>query len=276
MATYLLPVIGAGLIYFVYVKGKKRSDSDAIQDQQDGLDTPDWATGQKTSAATTPNYDDGFKPSCQVWDETLQLFLNAGDVASDMNINNCFRKANDNPTNIYRYVDKDGKLFWKNDQDEWLNNISTEESGHCLFWEQGAYRPRFASQAVINRGERMCFGIGGQKFVRKDGVATYNPNISYDSSTVAQFDELSDSSLATDVTAKPANSAFCESAIASNNNVTIWGHTTASAAGDGSVQNCLKLTGTTRFPTFRWRDDLNNKFVYNNPNTNKLVQVQIN
>jgi hypothetical protein len=131
-------------------------------------------------------------PSCQIWNETYQLFLDTGDSAADADQNVCFTKyqldSHGFDTTNPRYL-KDDKTttYFKEDP-----LSSSEPPGTCYFKFPGDtdWSTFLNAEAVIsapNRSARLCFaagenaGMAGQLFENARGELIFPPDVSFGS-----------------------------------------------------------------------------------------------
>lgn len=161
-----LLISGAGLVgaflFYSAVQTKKKALKSGVPGGygwEDGLD-PNFQGGKKFTDPRNVDSHDGFRPSCQQWDSDIQLFDNAGHPDWDKDQQTCFTNV---PSSAHaRYIDKDGKVTFKED-DKTLLTDDPSEHGICYFYDanHNSYSfPNIGGMNPVNRSRRLCFNSG--------------------------------------------------------------------------------------------------------------------
>jgi hypothetical protein len=252
MAAVILAAGAVGFVYFLYQKGKASLEKDGRYGEyapgQDGND-PDWVKGKQLLGDGPPDTHDTFRPSCQVWDEVDQLFVNGGNKAADADLTGatCFGLPNQAFPN--RYVNDKGAVSFAGDV---ADSILGGNPGHCYFWAGSGFELKPA-EAIVNRSDRLCFGAGGHHFIANNGQYTANPAVSYlpgenegGTGVMADYVPVITPSYCEGLTQTVGSAGVMAS---------LWGHTNVSSKGDGDVDKCLSLAKTSGVTEFRFRPD---------------------
>ena len=210
-------------------------------------------------------------PSCERWDETLQLFVNAGSPALDESPQACFDALSQN--DIPRYVNKDFTVSF-----EAQNPLSSDPSewGTCYFRNSDGSFSRFPAGAIVNQSDRLCFAAGqslgtqGAYFTTNAGFTTYNPNYSYWSPDISSVKPAANLMIYDRIPIVPTSSSYCEELVGLDNYAgQIWAHTNYSSRFDGNAQGCVAVSDP-----FTQRYSQNGTLVYQNPYDKSMIQTQ--
>lgn len=261
---------------FIYKRAKEKQFAAAVQkDDDEGID-PNWKHGAPIERSGPVDTHDSHRPSCQVWDDDIQLFVNSGDVDSDNSQQVCWQKNDDSKQP--RYVDKDGNISFRTDDPF---NEPPEKRGVCHFDSSGQDDtfPDIIAVAPPNRSERLCFASTGDPsevpkyFVNSTtGQITFAPEYVADAS-VDGVGSLSDDygvqlQSETDMTA-----SFCEQKVpvvlTDGSLVNTWGNT-AATMNLNTVDSCLDANLS---PQTRFHDRKTKTLVYKNPFTGEKIST---
>ena len=248
-------ISGLGLVaaYMIFTSGKKNKNT--IFDPTDGMD-PNYPGGKKIDATQKVDTHDTFRPSCQVFDQDSQLFVNAGNKLWDAQPSGCF--ANNDVSRKPRYVDADGNISFKESDPLYEKN---SEKGKCFFFDgvnTFLSYPDYDGVTPVNRSKRLCFAAGqtyndaGRYFIRdSDKQYTLNPEIPWE---IEMSEENPNGAgiydtVVGDTKAYSANGDQCQfNVMLTSSKGTVppanaWMRTTKSGAFDGSVSNCTANNG---------------------------------
>lgn len=271
-----LVISGAGLavLYLFYqAVDKKKKQNDALHDGLDG-----WKGGKQFIDPVDVDTHDNFRPSCQQWDANIQLFDNAGNKDWDADKTTCFQYA-DNSKHP-RYVDSEGKIFFKED-DKFLLQDNEDEAGTCFFQDDNHKlfsRPNVSGMNATNRSKRLCFAAGqtaadtGVEFVQtKTNQRFRNPAIPVEI-TADPHNPWKTKDPTNSYIQSPTNVNKCEfyTELAQDGvdskqySWFSWAHTKLSQAFDSDVDGCVKNNGRYWQPTEKrvvYFDKANNQTV---------------
>jgi hypothetical protein len=271
-----------GAVVFLYIQGKKVLDN-RVKGQdptRDGLD-PNWPGGKPINIDNPVDVHD-YVPSCQIWDEDLQLFVRAtNDATLSDNGQTCFASfTQQDPTTglfpLMRYVDKTGNITFNVE-----NPIQADPSmfGKCYFQDSDGKAFLQDGFAAPNAAKRLCFAAGdnftnaGKLFVRQNPTeVSWNPMMTLQD--IQDFVAKNPSyQWATPKTGAyvppPPNTTWCEEKVMgtdqNNEPEMFYIHTQNSSANDSNVNACVGTGG-------RFVDPKQNSIAYRNPNTGAVIQ----
>lgn len=266
----IVSAVTVGVVYYLYEKGKDILKGPAYTDPgKDGID-PNWKTGNKIGLKGKVDTHDTLRPSCQVWNDDQQVFLNAGYPQWDKDNSGaaCFTNIPQTFKHV-RFVKDDGTILFR-EEDPLKEDPS--ERGICYFFN-GTKFNAFPFFAPVNKSRRLCFAAGetfadqGQIFTRNDGVTFYNPMID---------DPTLQAEIAQDPTLQairpqpplpevplPANPApYCTLPLygdLARKTSLVWTHNSLAASYDNlPKESCIANNG-------RWTDRQNGSIIYKNP-----------
>lgn len=281
MASNQLLLSGAvvAAIYYLYVQGKKileNQDNDSGQvPAQDGLD-PNWPGGKPIGVDNPVNVHD-VVPTCQVWDDNIQLFVKTSNPDwSKKDAQYCFTNAtapdlpapDGGPAPLLRFVDATGNISFNRENPL---AVAPSEYGTCFFTDKNNTFYSFPGYAPVNGSARLCFNAGdtidqsGKLFQQEVGSGQnfrWNPELDFDqiyalvaanaainpafeAATPSTVNSALGSSI-TPVTVSP-NQPYCEmewygvSNWGTQNVLTdeFWVHDTLTAPYDNDQKSCL-------------------------------------
>lgn len=245
---------------------------------QDGTN-PNWDQGKPIKQPVSQNPSDKILPQCQVWDETYQSFIHAGEPSLDESINNCFATLNTNV--LPRYLDINGIPSFK--VDDPLQEPDQTKWGECYFLQNGVIVSK-PGEAIVNRDDRLCFAAGnglpweGFAFKTVGGQYSVNPNLDY--TTLPNYDNT----MWTLITQAPSKSANPYSGPSNNScqevltvsfpnggeSATIWANTDRTTAFNGNMKGCISRTEAPS------RYIQNGEILFLDKNTNETLVMPLN
>lgn len=242
---------------------------------------PNWKHGAPIQRGDPVDTHDAHQPSCQVWDNDIQLFVNSGNKDADADQQLCWQQNND-PTKVteVRYVDKDGKISFKTGDPF---GEPAADRGNCYFiTEDGQVDtfPDIFEVAPPNRSQRLCFASGTESsekpfyFISGDGTITMGPDLTADSGKDYVDTFLQGYTPSKTLVAETdADASYCEEKIPFTNpagkEVSAWALTQASSTFT-DVGSCLSSGLDSRF-----RDNKQQQFIYENPFTKEQIMTPI-
>lgn len=260
----------AGLL--LYKRAKNNEFAAAVKkDDDEGID-PNWKSGAPIQSSGPVDTHDPHRPSCQVWDDDIQLFVNSGDVDSDNSQQVCWQKNDDSKQP--RYVDKDGKISFRTDDPL---SEPPGNRGICHFDSNGQDDtfPDIIAVAPPNRSERLCFAATGDPsevpkwFINSaSGKITFSPN--YVAGDDPTLDLLSDF----DAHPEAALGSYCEQQVplvqsTINETINVWAPTTE-VSTFSDVDSCLNHPSQV---PIRFHNKKTKQLVYKNPFTGEKIMT---
>lgn len=143
-------VLGVILSYIMVTSWFAKKKADPSQDPLQGGTDPGFSGG----APIDPHLHDpvAIVPSCEIYDQTSNLFMNLGNPTLDYSLKNCFDGVD--PNAIVRYTDNNHNMHWLHDQ---LYIYATDEPGTCVFPDQDGKLYTPIKFAPPNQASRLCF-----------------------------------------------------------------------------------------------------------------------
>lgn len=251
--------LAAGYYLYQYGKLQLGLGQKVGENPQDGLNQykgdPLWP--EPGSSPSTQ------RPSCEMWNDEYQVFVNAGSTTLDNNMTACLTYWLGEER--VRYVDQDGVLHF--DRNDPLKE-PTSEHGTCYLWngQTDSTFPDVGGLNPVNRSARLCFaadvqGLTPHYFIRKsDSRMTFSPQLNAGHSSFPWISGLVDRNFATE----PQQGGFCEEDAyfkgygSSVSNAHGWTMTDVSSTAK-DVTSCLNLN--KGLPT-RWVDREQGKYVF--------------
>ncbi len=299
MASSQLLLSGAvvAAVYYLYSQGKKiLQNNSSEQPPLDGLD-PNWKGGAPINVDKPVDPHAGL-PSCQIWDDDIQLFVQTSNPAWNKDAQTCFSNATSTTltdpaggsTPLLRYVDLQNNVSF-NREDPLAT--SPAEAGVCYFTDENNGFYSFPGYAPVNASARLCFNAGdsiaqsGKMFYQSPAPQWINvrwhPNLDINDITsllttnpsfVWAVPSYFYGGAYTPPEVQPAaGQPYCEMEWGYNthtsNNATFtgkfWLHNSESAAYDSDVNACTAAG-------MRYVDPTQNLIAYQNPETKTIVQ----
>lgn len=176
-----------GIVYLMYQIGKKQQDAKKSENGEHSGISDNWGKDPVIAENHNRNLIESETPypTCQVWNEKWQLFLDTGDAESNLSKNACFTKFSDsdNP----RYLTSPTDITYKR-EDPLQEDPSL--AGTCYFYEppnppdfpNESYTtfPNLGGLTPVNRSTRLCFASGetpdkAGRYFSSGGKVTWQP-----------------------------------------------------------------------------------------------------
>ena len=235
--------IGAAIVagvYLVYNRSKVDPFTATYTDEFD----PNWKGGRVTEAPTALQFTTAKRPVCQKFDNVSYLYMDANIVDGATSSAECFARGGE------RYVDALNAISFPGELTEVTSAMAGQNTtqGTCYFpITENTFFVKPA-QAIVNGSARLCFAGNGHHFTRRsDNTTFYSPQISLWGTP-------------------PPGPNYCERLQSYNG----WAHSDDSAQYDDSPLLCAAASSGSS--QFRYRNGIENKFVYKNPFTGSLVE----
>lgn len=191
-----MTLIAGSFALYMYEKGKQKLQGVS----QSGID-PKW-----NDPVITDRHDRHLQegqqiyPSCQVWDDVYQVFIDTGNTTANASQDACFQAYTDDQNARYLVGPGTGQTIWRRE-----NGITEPQSANGQCWFQSSTDPGpwtsdppvvFGQLVPPNRSSRLCFASGetpdtaGRYFIQNpktmDEVDFYQPAASFSADQMPQ------------------------------------------------------------------------------------------
>lgn len=278
----VLTLIAGSVVVYMYQKGKQK-----LQGKSDSGIDPKW-----NDPVITERHDRQLQegkqsyPSCQIWDDVYQVFIDTGDANANASQDACFSRYTDAQNARYIVGPGIGQTIWRRG-----NGIIEPDSanGQCWFQAAGDPGPWTSNPPVVfgqlvppNRSSRLCFASGetadtaGRYFVQNpntgNAVTYYQPAASFTADQPPETHPLGATDLPAtrcefNLDSRITRDFLHEHSIPLSNNIVAWFYDPSLPQ---NMEGCLAASSSTT-PT-RYADG--ESFIFKNTITGKIEQLK--